>query len=89
MISTARIKVGDTLKLPVYPEHQPMEGKVICIHPQGRFFTVEFDTPYGVKVRESFPTEGPVLPDRQGVYLRKQAGILGSSCAEMKALQNL
>ena len=70
MISTSMLKVGDTLTLPIYPEHQPKEGKVVYIHPKGIFFTVEFDTPYGVKVRESFPMSGPVVPDRQGVYLK-------------------
>ncbi len=34
-------------------EKTPMEGKVIYIHPQGRFYTVEFSL-RGGKVRESF-----------------------------------
>ena len=32
---------------------KPMCGKVIYIHPEGRYHTVEFDLPGG-KVRESF-----------------------------------
>lgn len=33
--------------------HVPMRGKVVYIHPKGRFHTVEFTTPGG-PIRESF-----------------------------------
>lgn len=35
------------------PAHRPMSGRVVYIHPQGRYHTVEFQPPLGV-VRESF-----------------------------------
>lgn len=35
------------------PKHQPMTGKVVYIHPKGRYHTVEFQMPLGA-VRESF-----------------------------------
>lgn len=38
-------------------EKTPMEGKVIYIHPEGRFFTVEFAV-RGGKVRECFLGRG-------------------------------
>lgn len=34
-------------------KHKPMTGKVVYIHPEGRYHTVEFDLPGG-KVRENF-----------------------------------
>lgn len=33
---------------------RPLSGKVVYIHPKGRYHTVEFDLPGG-KVRENFP----------------------------------
>lgn len=35
---------------------RPMRGKIVDIHPEGRFHTVAFDLPGGV-VRESFVEE--------------------------------
>lgn len=35
------------------PARRPMSGKVVYIHPQGRYHVVEFETPLGA-VRESF-----------------------------------
>lgn len=35
------------------PKHQPMTGKVVYIHPKGRYHTVEFQMPLGA-VWESF-----------------------------------
>ncbi len=39
----------------------PMDGKVVYIHPENRFYSVEFDV-HGYKIRESFFFSG-----RQGV----------------------
>ena len=35
------------------PTHRPMSGRVVYIHPLGRYHTVEFNLPLGV-IRESF-----------------------------------
>lgn len=38
------------------PQHKPMKGTVVYIHPEGRYHTVEFELPGG-KVRENFTGE--------------------------------
>lgn len=43
----------DPLREKGEPLHKPMMGKVVYIHPKGRYHTVEFHLPFGV-VRESF-----------------------------------
>ena len=59
MINLAKLKVGDHIELPLYPERTPLPGKVIYIHPRRRFFRVRFDTPHGPVV-EAFNFYGPL-----------------------------
>lgn len=42
-----------TITCTVEKTHRPLEGRVVYIHPKGRFHTVEFPT-MGGPVRESF-----------------------------------
>ena len=60
MINLETLKVGDSVELPIYPEHTCHEGKVVFIHPEKRFFTVEFSLDGGIFIRESFPFHGPM-----------------------------
>lgn len=46
-------RIPGTLSCTVDRSARPMEGKVVYIHPKGRFHTVEFQT-MGGPVRESF-----------------------------------
>lgn len=46
-------RIPGTLSCAVDKSTRPMEGKVVYIHPKGRFHTVEFQT-MGGPVRESF-----------------------------------
>lgn len=46
-------RIPGTLRCAVDKSARPMEGKVVYIHPKGRFHTVEFQT-MGGPVRESF-----------------------------------
>lgn len=46
-------RIPGTLSCAVDKSARPMEGKVVYIHPKGRFHTVEFQT-MGGPVRESF-----------------------------------
>lgn len=46
-------RIPETLSCAVDKSARPMEGKVVYIHPKGRFHTVEFQT-MGGPVRESF-----------------------------------
>lgn len=67
----AAIKIGDKLPgmVPSYgvsctgfvSDGQAFTGTVVYIHPQRRFYTVEFDMPRGRKCRESY-----YFPDRAG-----------------------
>ena len=48
------LTVGAPLEESKAGKHRPtMTGRVVYIHPQGRFHVVEFETPLGA-VRESF-----------------------------------
>lgn len=58
-----KIRLGDKLNLPVYPEakgYPVSAGEVVYIHPQGRFFTLEFTTELGNKIRQSYIPHGPM-----------------------------
>lgn len=67
----AAIKIGDKLPgmVPSYgstcscfvSDGQAFTATVVYIHPQRRFYTVEFDLPRGRKCRESY-----YFPDRAG-----------------------
>lgn len=46
-------RIPGTLRCAVDKSARPMEGKVVYIHPKGRFHTVEFQT-MGGPLRESF-----------------------------------
>lgn len=46
-------RIPGTLSCAVDKSARPMEGRVVYIHPKGRFHTVEFQT-MGGPVRESF-----------------------------------
>lgn len=57
-----RVKLGDRVSLPIYPAvpgYSPEEGVVVYIHPQRRYFTVEFTTILGRKIRQSYIPSGP------------------------------
>lgn len=62
MINPNTLKLGDEVDLPVFPKipdaHLSL-GKVVYIDPKKRFFTLEFTTPLGRKIRESYSFYGP------------------------------
>lgn len=62
MINFVDLKPGDTVYLPLYPERKPLRGTVIYVHPEMRFFRVEFKTDCGDIVTESYGLNGPMLP---------------------------
>lgn len=60
-MNLTNLKVGDRISLPIYPFHDPREGRVVYIHPERRFFSVEFTMDDGVRtVREDFNFYGPL-----------------------------
>lgn len=63
MIDIIRMKLGDEVRLPVFPRTHALGfdvGKVVYIHPKKRFFTVEFVTASGAAIRESYNPAGPL-----------------------------
>lgn len=48
-----RLQVGDTTTEFLTSVNQTLTGKVVYVHPERRFYTVEFEFEYG-KFRESF-----------------------------------
>ena len=59
--SIGSLRLGDRLNLPVYPEvkgYSVSAGKVVYIHPKKRFFTLEFTTELGNKIRQSYIPHG-------------------------------
>ena len=60
MININSIEIGNTVMLPIYPRTDAniKEGKVVYIHPEKRFFTLEYEVPSGAKIRESFVPRG-------------------------------
>ena len=63
MIDMKRMKLGDRIDLPVYPKVNEAVlslGEVVYIHPKKRFFTLEFTTDRGRKIRESYIPRGPI-----------------------------
>ena len=62
MINPNTLKLGDELDLPVFPKvtnAKLSRGKVVYIHPDRHFFTLEFTTPLGKTIRESYSFFGP------------------------------
>ena len=57
----SRVKIGDEMELPVKMDkgYIRMRGTVIWIHPQRRFFEVEFKTALG-NIRECYPFKGDI-----------------------------
>ena len=90
-----KLQLGDTLVLPLcFQPGLRKEGTVVYIHPEGRFYTLEFTFPGGLdgkprKFRESYWTmpegaaaEDPGLGGRPpGHY--KQTGALGKYLANL------
>ena len=68
MISIAAMRIGDVVMLPMYPptEADLKVGRVVYIHPKKRFFTLEYETLKGVKIRESFVPWGEKITCREG-----------------------
>ena len=83
----ADVKVGDRVKRHVYygMEGGTMlpaeEGTVVYVHPEGRFFTLEFTFtgPYGTrKFRESYPMHSSAEPDsRLAAPVSRPRGAVG------------
>ena len=48
-------QIGDIITAKLRSINMVAVGKVIYIHPEKRFYIVEFDTPTGATFRESFP----------------------------------
>ena len=46
----ADLKIGDTVTITVHGPNKKLEGKVIYIHPEKRYFRVEFETKGGKKL---------------------------------------
>ena len=62
-ININTMKLGDQINLPVYPKAQGYQlsvGTVVYIHPEKRFFTLEFTTELGNKIRQSYIPHGPM-----------------------------
>lgn len=60
--------VPETLYFNLHEEAKkkvPMTGTVIYIHPQGRFYVVEFSFKFGYTVREAFDSR-PKYQDKPG-----------------------
>ena len=53
------VAIGDEVSLPIcmVSHDELMRGRVVYIHPQKRFFTVEFE---GSHIRESYCAYGPL-----------------------------
>ena len=75
MVDIFKLKIGDVVKMPVYPKVRTAfleTGRVVYIHPEKRFFTVEFTTETGSHFRESYSPYGPLgcseKKERPGEY---------------------
>ena len=55
----ADLKIGDTVTVTVHGPNKKLEGKVIYIHPEKRYFRVEFETKGGKKLTECYSFYGP------------------------------
>ena len=63
MIDMDKMRIGDKFRAPIYPsvrERKLEEGTIVYIHPEKRFFTVEFITETGIPIRESYHPAGPL-----------------------------
>ena len=63
MIDMDKMQIGDKFRAPIYPsvrERKLEEGTIVYIHPEKRFFTVEFITETGTAIRESYHPAGPL-----------------------------
>ena len=61
--SIGSLRLGDRINLPVYPGvkgYSVSAGRVVYIHPEKRFFTLEFTTELGNKIRQSYIPHGPM-----------------------------
>lgn len=66
MINPNTLKPSDELDLPVFPkvtDAHLSRGKVVYIHPDRHFFTLEFKTPLGKTIRESYSFYGPRMTE--------------------------
>lgn len=62
-VSMEKLRLGDEIRLRLYPKVDGVylsPGKVVYIHPDKRFFTLEFTTLLGVKIRQSCIPHGPM-----------------------------
>ena len=50
----SHLSVGDKVRLPVEPTGKEFAGTVIYIHPQRRYFRVEYITELGDRIREGY-----------------------------------
>lgn len=63
MVDIFKLKTGDVVHVPIYPKVRTAilePGRVVYIHPQKRFFTVEFSMESGSRIRESYNPYGPL-----------------------------
>ena len=47
------MNIGQIIRLRVKPDGTRVYGKVVFVHPQKRYMTVERDVPFGGKIRET------------------------------------
>lgn len=62
-IDIRKLRIGDEIDLPLHPnitDPPHSVGRVVYIHPQKRFFTLEFTSKAGEKIRESYVPHGPL-----------------------------
>ena len=50
----SHLQIGDSVKLPVFPTNDVLEGTVIYIHPKRWFFRAEYVTELGDRIREAY-----------------------------------
>ena len=62
MVNREKLRIGDTVSLPVYPEKNPITGTVIYISRNRLWSMVEFITDSGNRIKECYPLYGNMIP---------------------------
>ena len=68
MVDISKLKIGEEVHATVYPKVGtacPESGIVVYVHPENRFFTVEFSLGPGAQIRESYVAHGPAACSEQ------------------------
>ena len=76
MNDIATMKIGDEIRARIYPNVTAgsLTGRVVYIHPKKRFFTLEFTTASGARIRESYAPGGPLDCSEQDEAPRGSGG---------------